>query len=41
MIIPFIYNILKRHPSLMTMIHRLPDEDVNTGTFICLYDSVL
>lgn len=25
MIIPFTYNILKRHPALMTMIHRSGD----------------
>ncbi|PVF93474.1 CBF-domain-containing protein [Serendipita vermifera] len=27
MVIPFIYNILKRHPSLMGMIHRIPETD--------------
>ncbi|KAH7344510.1 CBF/Mak21 family-domain-containing protein [Rhizoctonia solani] len=26
MIIPFVYNILKRHPALMVMIHRVDDE---------------
>ncbi|CEL58182.1 putative protein C1604,06c OS=Schizosaccharomyces pombe (strain 972 / ATCC 24843) GN=SPBC1604.06c PE=3 SV=1 [Rhizoctonia solani AG-1 IB] len=26
MIIPFIYNVLKRHPALMVMIHRIDDE---------------
>ena len=31
MIIPFTYNILKRHPALMCMIHRLPVEDENDG----------
>ncbi|KIM21765.1 hypothetical protein M408DRAFT_300994 [Serendipita vermifera MAFF 305830] len=34
MIIPFIYNILKRHPSLMTMIHRLPDENTPIDPFL-------
>ncbi|KAJ7164681.1 CBF/Mak21 family-domain-containing protein [Mycena crocata] len=32
MIIPFTYNTLKRHPTLMAMIHR-PDEDVSTDPF--------
>lgn len=27
MIIPFTYNVLKRHPALMVMIHRVPDGD--------------
>ncbi|KAF8761080.1 CBF/Mak21 family [Rhizoctonia solani] len=26
MIIPFVYNVLKRHPALMVMIHRVDDE---------------
>ena len=30
MIIPFTYNILKKHPSLMTMIHR-DDEGLENG----------
>lgn len=31
MVIPFIYNILKRHPALMAMIHRTEVEDGNNG----------
>jgi U3 small nucleolar RNA-associated protein 19 len=31
MIIPFTYNILKRHPALMGMIHRFPEEDSEIG----------
>jgi U3 small nucleolar RNA-associated protein 19 len=27
MVIPFTYNILKRHPALMVMVHRVPAED--------------
>ncbi|QRV75920.1 ribosome biogenesis protein [Ceratobasidium sp. AG-Ba] len=27
MIIPFVYNILKRHPALMVMIHRIEDNE--------------
>jgi U3 small nucleolar RNA-associated protein 19 len=31
-IVPFVYNILKRHPALMVMIHRVDDvEDACTG----------
>ena len=40
MVIPFTYNILKRHPTLMVMIHRVPaeDDDVSsTGTSHFLY----
>jgi U3 small nucleolar RNA-associated protein 19 len=40
MVIPFTYNILKRHPALMVMIHRVPaeDDDVSsTGTSHFLY----
>ena len=32
MIIPFTYNILKQHPALMVMIHRVHDSvDATTG----------
>jgi len=35
MIIPFTYNILKRHPALMVMIHRAQDDDsAETDQFI-------
>ncbi|EIN08634.1 CBF-domain-containing protein [Punctularia strigosozonata HHB-11173 SS5] len=27
MLVPFTYNILKRHPALMAMIHRVPEDD--------------
>ncbi|CAE6469673.1 unnamed protein product [Rhizoctonia solani] len=33
MIIPFVYNILKRHPALMVMIHRVDDE-AELGKFL-------
>lgn len=34
MIIPFTYNVLKRHPALMTMIHRTDVIDSNDqGSF--------
>ena len=36
MVIPFTYNILKRHPALMGMVHRIPaedDDDMSAGTF--------
>lgn len=36
MIIPFTYNILKRHPALMGMIHRLPDEATEMGMLTVL-----
>ena len=32
MLIPFTYNILKRHPALMVMIHR-PEQEI-TGAFL-------
>jgi len=32
MVIPFTYNILKRHPALMVMIHRLDAEIEENGT---------
>lgn len=32
MIIPFVYNILKRHPALMVMIHRVDNDQL--GAFI-------
>ncbi|KIM91722.1 hypothetical protein PILCRDRAFT_811012 [Piloderma croceum F 1598] len=38
MVIPFTYNILKRHPALMCMIHRLPAEDENDGVSTDLYN---
>jgi U3 small nucleolar RNA-associated protein 19 len=32
MVIPFVYNLMKRHPALMVMIHRSPDGDgLNDG----------
>lgn len=31
MVIPFTYNILKRHPALMTMIHRTDIDDPSSG----------
>jgi hypothetical protein len=31
MVIPFTYNILKRHPALMVMIHRVDDETEESG----------
>ncbi|KAH7913993.1 CBF/Mak21 family-domain-containing protein [Hygrophoropsis aurantiaca] len=34
MIIPFTYNILKRHPALMVMIHRVDDEKPYSDPFL-------
>ena len=31
MVVPFTYNILKRHPALMVMIHRADEGDAETG----------
>ncbi|KAG6899085.1 hypothetical protein C0993_001032 [Termitomyces sp. T159_Od127] len=31
MVVPFTYNILKRHPALMSMIHRVDSEDPSNG----------
>ncbi|RDB30772.1 hypothetical protein Hypma_005736 [Hypsizygus marmoreus] len=36
MVIPFTYNILKRHPALMTMIHRTDVEDSSDDPFLPL-----
>lgn len=45
MIIPFTYNVLKRHPALMVMIHRAPEGDDDAtfaGTsFLSLFDLFL
>ena len=30
MLIPFIYNLFKRHPGCMVMIQRISDEDTST-----------
>ncbi|PPR02866.1 hypothetical protein CVT24_002291 [Panaeolus cyanescens] len=34
MIIPFTYNVLKRHPALMYMIHRVDDSDEGNDPFV-------
>ncbi|KAF9000720.1 CBF-domain-containing protein [Cyathus striatus] len=34
MIIPFTYNILKRHPALMVMIHRINIDDLSNDPFL-------
>ena len=36
MVIPFTYNILKRHPALMVMIHRTEEEEVDGKDNTCL-----
>lgn len=33
MIIPFVYNILKRHPALMVMIHRVDEDSSDIGIY--------
>ncbi|KAG6873375.1 hypothetical protein C0995_016484 [Termitomyces sp. Mi166 len=34
MVVPFTYNILKRHPALMAMIHRVDSEDPSNDPFL-------
>jgi len=40
MVIPFTYNILKRHPALMVMIHRVGAETEENGTLPLLIPRV-
>lgn len=40
-IIPFIYNMLRRHPSLMQMIHRTADSQTEEGQHFLLLDPCL
>lgn len=40
MIIPFTYNILKRHPALMSMIHRTNEQDNENGASPSSYSLV-
>lgn len=37
MIIPFTYNLLKRHPALMHMIHRVADDDERSKGATCIF----
>ena len=32
-VVPFVYNILKRHPALMVMIHRVDVDDACIGIY--------
>jgi U3 small nucleolar RNA-associated protein 19 len=34
MIIPFVYNLMKKHPTLMPLIHRLPEVDAELDPFL-------